>query len=515
MSTSYTSSTLKRFPPLFALFIFFFAHTCFALESHPEVWVELKSGMQQKATLLGIQGDTVLLGGKVDGKDRIVRLPKDRFKRILSLPDSTPIDLQKPQTIAAVKTDVEDTIQHDSAQAFDWLGHFVVLPPETQGLDSTQQKGIFALLRQIMHDRGGFPVLSPTQAELAQLGTPEALIKKMKEVGALGILGSQWKMKDDSIHVQFRTIWTRGDSVQSTKASRGTKMDLSRWLLSTEPWTALEKSTGIIINSKPKQSRASLWVDTDPDGALVSINGQAPSCKAPCRVMIPTDTAMRATVWASWKVENHLWAGKTYIAVSPGDSLHTLVKLQPNHATILLTTHPAGADVYAESQDLSTSNRQLGQTPFSIDEFEPGELQWRISLQGYRDSIIKIVPDPTGHTSVQINLQPLSAPAEIATQAAQYNARTKIRLGKVMFGVSAAPLLLGTTMLYMASRDFDHAKNIKANLEAPSTGSGPNYLAQVQANHDAVHAGNVKQTIGGTLLGLGGILAVVGFSLWF
>jgi hypothetical protein len=231
--------------------------------------------------------------------------------------------------------------------------------------------------------------------------------------------------------------------------------------------------------------------------------------------MIPTDTAMRATIWASWNVENHLWAGKSYLTVSPGDSLHTLVKLQPNHASILLTSYPSGAEVYTESQGLSATVRSLGQTPFSLDEFEPGELQWRLSLQGYRDTVIKFVPDPTTRTNLQINLHPLTSPAELSAQAAQYSAKNKLQIGKVMLGVSAAPILLGATMFYLASSDYDRASTIKANLELPSSGTGPNYQAQVKANHDDVHAGNIKQALGGTLLGIGGLLAVVGFTLWF
>ena len=45
--------------------------------------VELVNGTKQAAQFLGVQNDTVSLGGTIQGKFTVIRIPKNRFKSII------------------------------------------------------------------------------------------------------------------------------------------------------------------------------------------------------------------------------------------------------------------------------------------------------------------------------------------------------------------------------------------------------------------------------------------------
>ena len=74
--------------------------------------VELLSGTKQRAKLMGIENDTVSLGGYIQNKFTIVRIAKKQFKRIV---DEKGNDLlsETPQT----KTTAEKTEQSSSSIA--------------------------------------------------------------------------------------------------------------------------------------------------------------------------------------------------------------------------------------------------------------------------------------------------------------------------------------------------------------------------------------------------------------
>ena len=70
---------MKKFILTFALF---WVSTLWAGEGIPSL-VELVTGTKQAAQFLGIQNDTVSLGGTIQGKFTVIRIPKNRFKSIV------------------------------------------------------------------------------------------------------------------------------------------------------------------------------------------------------------------------------------------------------------------------------------------------------------------------------------------------------------------------------------------------------------------------------------------------
>jgi hypothetical protein len=502
-----------------------------------EVLVELKTGLRQKAILVGIAGDTVTLSGQVKGKYALVKMEKSKIKSLRSLPDSMEIPLETspivpvptpvapvvptPAPIATPGPEPEPAPALDDTTAeapppHDWLGHLVVLPIEVVGVDSSLRSVFQTMTVQLLREAGKLPVIIADTAELSGIQTPVALLEKIRSVGALGFLGSQWRAHGDSVSVQFRTAWANNKVYRNGAGSRSARSSWSKWILSEEPWGALEKAIGIpLFEKKPKTKSASIWVESEPDGALISLNGQAPSCKSPCRIITRVDSPSVATIWASWQVERNLWAGRSVIPLRAGDSLSTLIKLEPTHAIIQISTHPAGAKVYSADKIWSPSLRPIGSTPLLYDGFGPGEVQFRVTLPGYRDSIVKFVPDPLGRTQYHVNMLAISDPEQLHAQQIQLRAQFKSTVGKGIMGSAAGPIIAGGLLYWLANSDFDRASKIKSELELPSSGTGPNYLAQVKKNKDAVNQGNNKVIAGSILMGIGAATFALGFTLWF
>ena len=81
----------------------------------PSVSVELLSGTKQKAQFLGIQNDTVQLGGYINNKFTVVRIAKSKFKSIV---DTSGTDLLLASPADSVQAASPDSITNvnDSAQ---------------------------------------------------------------------------------------------------------------------------------------------------------------------------------------------------------------------------------------------------------------------------------------------------------------------------------------------------------------------------------------------------------------
>jgi len=100
-------------------------------------------------------------------------------------------------------------------------------------------------------------------------------------------------------------------------------------------------------------------------------------------------------------------------------------------------------------------------------------------------------------------------------QKTQRDAQRRNLLGKSLVGASFGPILLGTTLVWLAQDDFRKARSIRDELEAPSSATGPNYQEKVKENRDAVNDGRGKMIVGSSLIGVGLILGAFGLSIWF
>ena len=144
-------------------FVLFWAFATYADELQGvRATVELVTGAKQTAQFLGIQNDTVSLGGSIKGQFTIVRIPANRFK---SITDEQGADLlhaaSSNQTVDSVRTDsipadttISDTIARDATLQDSTIQDTTdaIAAPLPTYLDSVEGKHIYIPLERRSSD---------------------------------------------------------------------------------------------------------------------------------------------------------------------------------------------------------------------------------------------------------------------------------------------------------------------------------------------------------------------------
>ncbi|NLB62750.1 MAG: hypothetical protein GX801_01410, partial [Fibrobacter sp.] len=182
------------------------------------------------------------------------------------------------------------------------------------------------------------------------------------------------------------------------------------------------------------------------------------------------------------------------------------------HPSIIINSTPE-AQIFPAESSLDGKIKSLGKTPFMLKNFDLEEINWRIWAVGYKDSILNFVPNPMGKNIFEIKLEPEKDPVVINMQTLIAKKLKKQQIAKVLKYSSIAPLLLGPTFVWLAHNDFTEAKDIKKDLEQPSSGSGPHFDKLKQKNADAIHLGKNTVLIGSSLHFTGVLMLTIGISL--
>lgn len=484
-------------------------------QSQPtDVIVELSSGTRQVAKLVDIQNDTVQLSGKIQGKETLVRIPLNKFKSILRLQDSVQIPLEnwKPSTNVIPDTVfiVDSTESEDPEEPHIAFGHLIIATPKLIGIDSSWAPQIQQAIQQLLREGAAIPSLITDTISLET-----ALSAK-----ALGYLESQWTQEKHSLKVQWKAHLKKDSShVVAVNMFTTPLQPFATWIYSGGPWKSLGDVLGISLQfqSGNAPAKASLWIETEPDGALISINGEIPACKSPCGISLPASPTVtqQATIWASWQVEDHLWAKSSRVSLKAGDSTRMLLKLEPSHASIQIQSNPPNAEVFSAEKPWNPKTPSLGRTPLVIEDFQPGMQKLRLMKRGFKDTIVELVPDPTSWNQYQFQLSPLIDPAQREVQESLFKERNRLFWGNVLLGASTGPLLVGATLLWISQYDYDKADQIREELEFPSSGKGDAFRSKQAEQENAIQNGNTKRISGLSLVAVGTILGTIGFTLRF
>lgn len=138
----------------------------------------------------------------------------------------------------------------------------------------------------------------------------------------------------------------------------------------TEREIVTDARTPIKVTVEMASDSATLVIETQPAGAVVTINGILRG-ETPCTIeRIPEGEALviiSAVGYQSVSERIKLAAGKR--------ETMTLV-LQPKPAQLLITSLPPGARVYV-------NNDRRGETPLTLAELEPGTYRIRVELDGF------------------------------------------------------------------------------------------------------------------------------------
>ena len=158
-------------------FVLFWAFATYADELQGvRATVELVTGAKQTAQFLGIQNDTVSLGGSIKGQFTIVRIPANRFKSITDeqgadllhaassnqnvdsvRTDSIPADTTISDTIARDAT-LQDTTDANAAPILTYLdsveGKHIYIPLERRSSDSALAEQLDNLMTKLIKESG-------------------------------------------------------------------------------------------------------------------------------------------------------------------------------------------------------------------------------------------------------------------------------------------------------------------------------------------------------------------------
>lgn len=496
----------------------------------PSVSVELLSGTKQKAQFLGIQNDTVQLGGYINNKFTVVRIAKSKFKSIV---DTSGTDLllaspadsvqaASPDSITNVNDSAQvatnDTLQDDSPSAtkpLELSSPTVLVSFEDEIGDSSLVLQINTLTARFLLESGE-KIHILKKKDIPDCSDNICLQDSLSAKGATTIYFGRVApvQKKDSLKLQLMrvvfeeelpTIYKSELRISRSKAVTDalSKDNLKIFLLEAQGKDA----------SNLKEKKGYIYIDTDPEGATLSRAEDNALCRSPCTIPV-TDTAA-VTIHAFWNVDQHLWGGSTTVHPIMGDTVWRSMKLKRVNPELRIITNPAGAEIFSSRGEITKRSKTIGTTPARYPIMEPGLVQFKLRKFGFKDSLVAVYVPPISDVTVNVDLTQETDFKKIQSQQEWEKARKKIRLGHTMMGVSIAPLIVGALFTYLGQLDYEDAEDIKEELNGSATAGGEFYQKKVKENKDLVSDGDQKTIIGLTLIGAGILVLGVGFFISF
>lgn len=489
------------------------------------VKVELITGTTQYAQFLGISQDTVNLGGNIQGNFTIVRIPKNRFKSIVdeqgkdyltaadSIPNDSIVTDSLPQEPAASTPSFLETVANKHI--------FVAL--EHRSIDSLLALQITPVIIKLLQEKG-VPLTFAQRTDFGYCRNAQCIKDSLALYGASSVYQGSLTAAyaQDSLKLQLTYTDLKADTSSNSQdsiiKSRTSTISLSVFkpLIDAVDNNKLSHFIKELLGEPiPKKEKGPSYVkmESDPEGAIITIPGRDDVCRTPCTFALGDTT--KTEVYAYWNVGGQLWGVKKSVTPIPNDTTMLSVKLKKVKPEIRIYTIPENAYIYAGSAPLTPSTKPLGKSPNTFPIYDPGTSFIQIRKEGFRDTLVTFYASPTEITDITVNLTPLNNPIELEAQKEWVKARQKNFIGKVLMGSSIAPIIAGGLLTLLAYQDYDDAQKIKDELKTPAAAGGTNFQAKVDKNHDLVEKGDRKIIIGGSLLGCGVLMFGAGILLSF
>lgn len=497
------------------------------------VEVELQSGTRQRAQLMGIENDTVSLGGYIQNKFTIVKIAKKQFKKIvdekgndlLAAPAPTPtkqaskpvpksvpssssiaVHTESSSSSSSVKTDTATTSQPIKT---------VLVAYNGEGINQSLLDQFTGLTARLLMEAGE----NPQVIRRSDIKNCDDNICMQNELAAYGFKSIYFgeivpNIKTDSLTLNLTHAFFEDSLPMLHRAS----VNVSRISAFSDAITNNKLKNQLLDAQgketiKTKKDRTYIHIETDPDGATISRSEKDAICKSPC-TFVTADTS-KFTVYAYWNVDRHLWGASTNIVPLPGDTVNVSLKLKRVSPEIRILTFPEGANVYKAETPITKRSKAIAQTPEKIPMNNMGMDSLLIRKAGYRDTLINFFVAPVSQIDLSINLEKLTDFEEIEKQNKWIHEKKMQTLGEAFIGGAAGTILIGSLLMYFAHLDYDDADKIKTDLKIPGASKGKNYQDKVQKNKKLVDQGDNKAIAGGILLGAGAALLGVGLYFYF
>lgn len=503
----------------------------FSQEQGVSVDVELLSGTKQHAQLLGIANDTVQLGGYIQNKFTVLRIPKEKFK---SITDSLGNDmLNAPVNAPADSSAMAASTPDSTSAAID----SVASATDSTAIDSNAAAVPEQPAALVSFDTGdsadGLAAqMTALTARLLLEGDEQVRVYKRQEFAectddicirnTLSFRGVKTmylgKVSDGASADSITFELTRAVFEDSLPEMHKAQMSLSRKSAMSD---ALKdgKLQKLILTAKgipPKEAKpllSHIYVDSDPEGATVSRPEKNAICKTPCTFAI-TDTG-KVEVNAYWNVESQLWGAQAIVRPIPGDTAKVSLRLKPVSPEIHIITNPADVEIFPGTEPINKKSESIGKTPTKFILSEPGMASVTLRRIGYRDTVVSFYAAPVNDLFIKVDMEQLNDYNEIAKQEQWQYDRKKTKIGHAIMAGSIAPILMSALFIYLANCDYDEASDIKDELKMPGSVDGANFQKKVKKNKDLVDSGDKKMIIGASLAGAGVLLFGFGFFLSF
>ena len=538
--------------------------------------VELLSGTRQRAKLMGIENDTVSLGGYIQNKFTIVKIAKKQFKRITDengkdLLDETPaatVAKTEPSSssvaisssavssaassssvaISSSSTAVSSSAKQASVSSSSTKKSSSSSEPAPVSSSSSEQKPVVSSSSEKAAPKPVKTVLIAYSGDgvnqsiadqftgltarlLMEAGENPQLIRKsdikncndniciQNELSSYGYKSIYFgeivpNIKTDSLTLNLTHAFYEDSLPMLHKAS----VNISRKAAFSDAITN-NKLKNQLLDAQGKETvktaktRSYIHIETDPDGATISRSEKDAICKSPC-TFVTSDTA-KFTLYAYWNVDRHLWGASTNITPLPGDTVHVFLKLKRVAPEIRILTFPEGASIYKASSPITKRSKAIAKTPEKIPVYNMGADSIIIRKEGYRDTLVSFFVSPVSQIDLNIDLEKLTNFDEIEKQNKWLHEKKMRTLGEAFIGGTAGTALIGGLLMYFAHLDYNDADDIKKELKVPGSVKGANYQNKVKENKKLVNQGDNKAITGGILLGTAAALLGVGLYFYF
>jgi hypothetical protein len=382
----------------------------------------------------------------------------------------------------------------------------LMLPLESDidsNVSALWEKSVMQILKE-----ASFEPVKIEHGRFAECGNVECAVSSARTLGAQGLFRGRLRAEGkDSVSIRLRIDWLAGSTTPQTDVKAVAPLAWDEVLKSGIILKLLSSITGKNAHFElAKDKKALIKVETNPDNAVVMLNGEA-ICHSPCEF---SDNGSVAQISAYWHSGDNLWSAKKTII--PKDTVKIALELRRSLPSTEINSYPSGALVFPAGV-LDVNSKALGKTPYDLRGL-PGEMQVRIFRKGYNDTLLNVRIDAVEKQVQHVQLTPVEDPQKISEQNLLIKSQLKKDVGLGLLGGSVGPFIAGITLFALAQNDYNRARDIKKELEVPSFG-GENFKARVEKNHKAVKAGDSKMGFGAGLIGLSLLLAGVGFSISF
>jgi len=365
------------------------------------------------------------------------------------------------------------------------------------------EKSVIQILKE-----ASFEPVKIEQKRFSECENVECAVSSARALGAQGLFRGRLKAEGkDSVSVRLHIDWLAGNTTPQTDVKIVAPRAWDEAIKSGLILKLLSGITGKNAHFEPSKDRkAVIKVETNPDNAVVMLNGEA-VCHSPCEF---SDNSSVAQISAFWYSGDNIWSAKKTII--PRDTVKIALELKRSFPSTEINSFPSGALVFPAGV-LEVNSKALGKTPYDLRGV-PGETQIRLFSKGYNDTLLNVRIDAVEKQIQYVQLTPVIDPQKISEQNLFVKSQFKRDVGLGLLGGSIGPLIAGTTLFILAQDDYKKARDIKKELDVPAFG-GENFKAKVDENNKAAKAGNSKMIFGAGFIGLSLLLAGIGFSISF